>query len=376
MNYFYVIIFIYLSIIILFVLFHIGISIYGKISKFFSLKKKKKYKRLISNSLFDLKEVKYVSEEDINFLKKKLKRIHNLYIFEDVLSDFFSKNPTLVLEYCKNVSGVFHYLSGIYREKSSLQKAYFTHVLSLFPDIIQDDDNSIHYAMMHFVFDSSIHCRENAMLFFYHKGSYKQVVNSLKKINHRDLYYSPKLMSDDLLEFRGDKLKLTSLLLADYDDFSYPFQIAIINFIRLSDGDRRKEIFHKLLSHKYHKEVELAMIRYFATHYFVDIIELFLKILNDHDTYNFEYRLVTAFSLGNYDSPVVHQALIKCLTDENFYVRKNAAVSLSQMSLTNEEVKQIMGLKDSYAKEMFTYIWPSLEEESTGVKKKGVEVPC
>lgn len=320
-------------------------------------KKKIKYRQIIETEIKRLTNTKWASNEHIIFLENNLRKTENLLIFELLLTDLNKEKNNKIEEYCNSISRAFQNLAIYYKEKDSTQKAYFTHVLSLFPALMQNDDNSIQYAMMHYVFDPSIYCRENAMLFFYHKGIEKHVVNSLKKISHRNLYYNTKLLTDDLLLFSGNHQNLSTLLLSEFDEFNVNFQIGIINYLRLKDNNKKEILYQKLISRKYHKEVELAIIRYFAKHTYKDILEYLLEIMKDKNNYNDEYRLVTAFTLASYDQKETRYILIESLMDKNWYVRKNSALSLARMKLTKAEMKKIELLEDPYAKDMIKYIF-------------------
>lgn len=324
---------------------------------FLSNKQKKLiYKDVIQKELERIRNKKHVSQKHLIFLQQELKTAEHLLVFEDVLVKLQKKSFANVQEYCIQIANAFQHLTKIYKEKSSIEKAYFTHVLSVFPEIIQGDDRSIHYAMMHFVFDQSVYTRENAMLFFFHKGSVTQVVNSLKKISNRGLYYSPKLLADDLLQFTGDKHQLSKQLLLEFSNFSISFQVAIIHYLKFSGEDWCEVIYQKFMSHQYDMEVELAMIRYFSNFKYSPILSEFIRIMRDVSL-SFEYRVVTAYALAIYNRREVREVLIECLADENWYVRRNCAVSLSKMSLLADDLKKMMSLKDTYAKEMVEYIW-------------------
>ena len=317
------------------------------------------YKNAILEEMRHLKKGKPSSTEHIIYLQKELKKVRNLLIFEDVLSQLEREDCPLLEEYCISISIAFQYLADYFRTKKSLDKAHFTYVLSLFPKILQNDDDTISYAMMHFVLDKSIYCRQYAMLFFYRRGSEKLVVNSLKKISKRNLYYSPRLLVDDLLLFNGNHKTLVALLLQQFDLFSPNFQVAIINYARFSKENRVEEIYQKFHSKKYDKEVDLTIIRYFACYCYEPMGEKLLQILYNKDDYNYEYRLVAAYALASYDTKKARLALIDCLSDYNWYVRKNAAISLSRMTLELDEIRIMNAITDPYANQMLDYVWQS-----------------
>lgn len=360
---------IYLGITLIFIIWNLEMYSKEKWIGKFNKKKNQQLKTQIKNEIAKLSKKKNISEKHLDLLYEKLKKMSNLLLFEDILTELNRKNASLIKKYCEEISKVFQKLTNIYREKDSTDKAYFTHVLSKFPELMQSDDNSINYAMMHFVFDKSIYCRVNAMRFFYHKGNISQIVNSLKKISKRNLYYSPKLLSDNMLEFSGKPTDLLNALLVEFDSFTTNFQMAIINYIRFQKEDRREDLYLKLKSQKYDKEVELSILRYFGTYKYLPAKNLMLEMITNKNTYNYEYRLVSAYALGIYDDKEVRNILMEGLKDLNWFVRKNSAISLSRMKLSKDEQRKIYNLNDKYAKEMMDYIW-NTKEMKEGTKNE------
>lgn len=363
----------YFIIITLLILFYLIITLKEKITTKKLQNKKNIYKKRIEKEISQIKKKKIFSNEHIEFLQKELTNINNLLLFEEILTTLAKKNNKDITDYCIKVSSAFSFLTQYYRTKNSMEKAYFTYVLSLFPMLMHNNDK-VDYAMMQFVFDRSIYCRENAMLFFYHKGSSEHVVNSLKKIDKRNLYYSPKLLADDLLKFKGNHEELSSLLLEEFNNFSIRFQIAIIHYIRLNKIDRKEKLYQKLISKKYDKEVNLAIIRYFARYKYNKVLKELLNFMKEKENYDLEYRIVTAFALATYDTKEVRKVLIDSLSDSNWYVRKNAAHSLSKMNITIEEIKNALMKEDLFAQEMLQNIWEEkLFKENENQNKKGLD---
>lgn len=375
MEYIQFVIYVYLFIILFFISFYVSIFIKEKIMYQKYHQKKRVYKEIITKEINNMTKKQIFSDNHICFLQKELININHLLLFEEILIDLEKKNKKEVMNYCMKISSAFSFLIRSYRRKSSMEKAYFTYVLSMFPMLMHHNDNLVDYAMMSFVFDPSIYCRENAMLFFFHKGSSRQVIYSLKKINKRNLYYSPKLLADDLLQFSGNHEELASLLLEEFNDFSIRFQIAILHYIRLKGIDRKEDLYQKLLSKKYDKEVELAIIRYFARYKYDKVLKELLHFMHNKNAYDFEYRIVTAFALATYDTKEVRKILIHSLADCNWYVRKNAANSLVKMNVSIEELKQSLTTEDTYAREMLQSIWEEkLFSEDTSKTKKGTDL--
>ena len=76
---------------------------------------------------------------------------------------------------------------------------------------------------------------------------------------------------------------------------------------------------------------------------------------------------MAAFALGSYDNNKTREALIDSLSDRNYHVRKNVAISLSRMGLTKENIEKIQKIQDPYARDMLKYVW-----QQAGKKKSEI----
>ena len=207
------------------------------------------------------------------------------------------------------------------------------------------------------------------MLYLYKRGSTKLVVNALKLFSNLHLYYNKKLLSNDLLKFTGSKKQLMMQLLENFNGFSTNIQTAIINFSRYTNCDFCKIFYNMLISEKYDKEVNLSLIRYFGKNVYPKVLPYLLNLLENKDSNNTEYRIVITGVLEKYDKKIVRDILIKCTCDLNWYVRKNAANSLSKMKLSNEDKNKIKALEDRYGKEMINYSFLQKNNKRKGKKK-------
>ena len=88
------------------------------------------------------------------------------------------------------------------------------------------------------------------------------------------------------------------------------------------------------------------------------------EYIKKEDTNYWEYAAVSAFALKNYQEKEVKNILIEALSHPNWYVRKNAAISLAEMKLTKNDVQKIMDKKDKYANEILSY---ELKKQKKGV---------
>jgi len=349
------IIYIYIYIIITLILFDLGYTMNEKIKVRRGKKKLEKYKAMISEEIARMQNEKERKEEHRRKLFFQLRRINNLLIYQEAIKELKKEEKYKVDEYLALYSPLFQAFSHLYRKKDSIYKAFFASFLAKYYPFYLKKNTSIDDAIMKYVEDKSIYCRENAMLYFYERGSSRLVVNALKKMDEKEKYYNHKLLSNDLLKFKGNKKQLAKQLFQEFSNFSLSFQVSMINYFRFSNIDLKEPLFEMLKKGEYDKEINLAIIRYFGKETYDQVLPYLLEILEGDDRLDIEYKIIICQILGSYENSRVKNALIKCITDNNWYVRKNAAKTLSKMNLTNREKEKLEHIEDRYGKEMLEY---------------------
>lgn len=362
-----IILYIYLFIIIMLILFNIAYALREKVLVKTNKIKYDKYYEKIKQLEID-GEIKY-DLLHLKFLKKELKKINNLLIYYNVINDIKEENHTFCTNYLLTYNEIFIYIIKTYQKKESIQKAYIAYFISQIYPFEKIKSDIIDEAMLEYIKDKSIYARENAMLYFYKRGSAQLIITALKIISAHNFYYNKKLLSNDMLKITGSKKQLIMGLLDNFNDFSLDIQIAIINYSRYTSQDLCQIYYEMLISKKYDPEIELALIRYFGKHPYPKVLPYLLNMLEDKTLDNDNYRIVITQILQNYDEKIVRDILIDCISDANWYVRKNATNALAKMKLTRKDINRINEINDRYGKEMVSY---SLEKNI----EKGQDKVC
>lgn len=352
------IIYVYIYIIITLIVFDLFYTTNEKIQIKRGKKKLEKFKKSINEQLVKIKQNAKVDENHKKMLLRKLKNVNNLLIYQEVIRQLKIEQEELVDKYLVVYTSIFQVFSQSYRNKDSIYKAFFASFLSKFYPFHLNTNSIIDEEIIKYVKDKSVYCRENAMLYLYKRGSAKLVVNALKAMDGQELYYHKKLLSNDLLKFQGNQNELAKLLFEAFDQFSIDFQVSIVNYLRFSNMNFNDDFYEMLMSHSYDKEVELAIIRYFGKKIYMPVLSYLLSILRD-DQIDVEYKIIVCQVIGAYHKDQVKEALIDCISHENWYVRKNATKSLSKMHLTNEDKNKIKNISDRYGKQMVNYTFKS-----------------
>ena len=177
----------------------------------------------------------------------------------------------------------------------------------------------------------------------------KYIVKTFLKMNYENCNHHYKLLSDGLLNFKGDKKELSYMFLDNYNKFNNNFRLAIINYFIRIDIDLSKEMY-KILLEETNKEVKISLLRYFGKHKYDKVKDKLIEFLND----DYEYAIVSIQSLQNYDGLDVVESLKKSLTSSNWYVRNRAAQGLINR-LSKDEINKLLKIDDKYAIDALNY---------------------
>ncbi len=355
------IIYLYLFVSFCIILFNIGCIIIRKKEAKALEKRSLNYKKLIQDHI----EEKNIDSLHKEYLQKKLKKVNHLTAFHHAVT-MLLKEDYEVRAYLKRYEEVFIYLIQIYMTKESVYQAYFAYLMSVYRICDEKEKNFITANLLEMTKDPSLYTRENAMKALISFGNAENVVNAIKGIERLGYTYNKKMLTDDLLEFKGDHEELIKLLLENLENFDILKQVGIINYITFKSGnDKIKTKFYQLLiKEETAKDIKLAIIRFFGKFQEEKVKELLKEYIKKEDTNYWEYAAVSAFALKNYQEKEVKNILIEALSHPNWYVRKNAAISLAKMKLTKNDVQKIMDKKDKYANEILSY---ELKKQKKGV---------
>lgn len=349
------IIYVYIYIIISLIVFDLFYTMNEKVREKRGKKKLEKYKNAILKEIAKNNIENIVDENHRKKLLWHLRRINNLLIYQEAIKSLKKECPYKIDSYLVRYTSVFQVFSQMYRHKDSIYKAFFASFLSKYYPFHLNKSTQIDAAIMEYVGDKSIYCRENAMLYFYERGSSQLVISALKKIDEEHLYYNQKLLSNDLLKFHGNKKRLARQLFKEFSHFSSQFQVSIINYLRFANLDLKSELYAMLTSGEYDKEVNLAIIRYFGKEVYDEVLPFLLQILESDSSTDIEYKIIVCQIAPAYEKSAMKDALISSISDDNWYVRKNATKALSNMHLTNREKQKILLIEDRYGKQMVEY---------------------
>ncbi len=288
---------------------------------------------------------------------KKIKRLGGLIALTGAIEKvrkMYTEQEVNV--FCEKLIPEFSNLCETQMKKSILFRVYFIYSMGIvFKGVGKVSDKIIDFLLVN-LRANSIYCRQNVLATIYSFGEVEQVVRALRILNRNHDKYSSRLLGDGLVEFNGDKKLLAEKLLEHYDEFKPYLKLAVLNFIRFTQGGHNDMMLDILKSQQANTEMLIASIRYFGK--YKDerarpIIEKYL--IDEENERSFEISAVCATALANYPEGNTFELLKKCLSSSDWYIRLNASISLERLGFDYNEMSDILTGDDRYAREIAFY---------------------
>ena len=351
-----ILIYIYVTICILFIIYNISYVCKQKTSKIIRERKTAYWRKQLQIQFDLLEETKQIETNHISFITRRLTSINNLIAFIDALSDYH--NHTLFSLYLNQIYLAQQQLAYKYLKKSDMEKSYFAYTLSIYASKLQTEYPPLLTILIEYLDSSSVYCRENTLKALFTIGNIHAVETAFQYLNDSNIHHNTKLLSDGLITFQGDKQALAKQLWKHINDWNEELMISIVKFISLFSGDYTEEFFPYVNSSSTHLELKLEMLRYYRRYYYEPIQELLHSFLTN-DT-NTTLSIVSASVLCKYPSKETIDVLKKACSHSNWYIRYNAANSLISLIHSVDDVLDILQGSDTFAKDIVRYM---LEQE-------------
>lgn len=291
-----------------------------------------------------------LDQKHIDKLRNKLKSVNKLIAFEKTLEKLSTNEKFPV--YLNQLEGVMKSLVVDYQSKSQMEQAYLARFIASHAAQGKWHDPFIYKTLVSYLDDATIYLRENVLHATYQQPDSKWIIQVFKYLSEKQLFHHSKLIQDGLLSYPYNKELLAKELWDHWQEYDESILLGLIGFITFTSG-RYKDTFRELLQKdQLHLEVKIRLIRYFKRHVNPKVEPLLLSYLKDEQ---YEVRTVAVQTLSSYRSDEVILALKQALTDSNFYVRKNASISLLDLGISENELSDILTGQDRYAKDMLLY---------------------
>ena len=296
-----------------------------------------------------------VSDEHKKYLCMKLKYTPNLTAFDKTMENLYAENPEKALRYLSEIYSVFIYLTMEYFDRDTIKSAYFPYIVGKYNILKLKDSNVISEIMFKLLRSDNVYCRENALGAIYSAGKSELAVRALKIIDSNGSFHHPKLVCDGLLSFEGNREELCEKLWSCFNEYSEKMQVNILNFFRFAGIRCDEEMCAVLNDEDKNQELRFAAIRYFEKFPCEKVRDALQNFAENKAQRIWEYQAIASSALKSYPGDKTTEILKKNLSDSNWYVRLNSAISCEKLGFTYSDLIQVFDGDDRYAREMLRY---------------------
>ena len=318
-------------------------------------RKKKKCKEAISIQLERCREHQAISPQIQEDLAKWLKRQYNLMAFHWAITQMQKEEPELTQQYLCQCRSLFLGLGTACRSQNDLHKAYFAYLMWQYKIEKDQAHSALAELLIEFATSQNIYCRENALQALYSFGQAENVATAILRLSNAGIRHHEKLLVDGLAGFNGDHTQLIQELWKRYPELDVPYQIAFVGYVRLVSGSCKADFAKLLQDPLTDQEVKLSLLRYFRKYPYQPVYRQLLEYLWHYRNYAWEYAAIAALALQSYPGKETVEALKFALSSNNWYIRQNAAESLTALGVSYLDVVDIYNGDDRFAREMLDF---------------------
>ena len=311
----------------------------------------------------DLEEGGEVSQEHLQMLTRRCGNIMNFAALDEELTGLRQEHGQAVEQYARQLRPVFVSLVPVVRRKDDIQQTHYAYRVEKYR-VVQDDPIPVIVEfMLELVQSPNLYCRQNALNVLYTTGDVDAVMNAVWLLSDGRHFNHEKLLTDGLLSFRGDREELINRLLKKRKAYSPAIQLVVLNFVRFGSGNHQEAFFEILQDPKEDDEFRFSAIRYFGRYPYEPAEPVIREFAAQPEKQRWEYASIAASALASYPGQETISVLKKCLTNPNWYIRYNAAVSLERFDLTYSELSDVLSGNDRFAREVLQYRLKARQQE-------------
>lgn len=349
-------VYIYLAVCVSMILFNIGTIIVAKKRYKYNAKKRDQYESIIRRELTDIRDGKQPDKRHIKYMKRNLYLQEHLLVFVQVMTELFKEFPDEMPTYLDALSPAMLALTERYdRHSDPITYAFFLYSLRVFQQMSGKTPPEVEDILLGALREDSTYCRENALKAIYSSGETELVIRALDVLNSENINHNKKLLTDGLLTFKGDKNELNERLWERFESFDVGMQVVILDYIRFCAKSNDEKILSILKDEKRSPELRFSCIRYFGKYPSDEAYPILIEMVENPDELRWEYPAISCTALASYPGEKTVATLKKALRVSNWYVRYNAAESLSRLGLGYVDLIDVIDGNDRYAREILQF---------------------
>lgn len=297
-----------------------------------------------------------VPEAHVKLLERRLKKTEELEAYYKAL---FGENGHMEKDwmewYCVSCRGVFAKIAVAYQKKNAMERAFFAYFTSVCGQYGEIENKRMPELLLSFLEDSTVYCREHVLQALYASGNISALEQAFQYISENGWYHHSRLIADGLQHFRGDKEELVRKLWARRKNWEEVIVVGIVQFAS-NVSDAFQEMFcEAFAANDVTMEIKFALMRYFRHYPYIRAKKYLMEVMENEHIPD-EYLIVASSVLDAYPGEETKVILKKALHHSNWYVRRNAALSLEKLGITKEDQDEIWQSNDRYACEMLEYV--------------------
>lgn len=293
-----------------------------------------------------------VSDRHLQLMERRLRRVEWLMAYHEAVLKMLESAAPYIQQYLDAGLTIFQALALEYGKAPAMERAFFAHVISVYHPARDRGCGQLPQLLMDYFDGSTVFCRENLLRAFYAMGQPVPIEQAFARISDQGWYHHPRLLSDGLASFPGDKEALAWRLWRRCGGWSEPFQVAVVQFAT-GVSDAFSGEFLAALRNTSLLETRFALVRYFQRRRYPAALPALLELLEQDDGSGL--AIAAASALVNYPGWETRRGLLAAMHSCNWYVRRNAALSLVKLGITTLEIERLEASGDRYAIEMLQY---------------------
>ncbi len=276
--------------------------------------------------------------------KKKLIRI----LPRDLAEQYFK-------EYIRQTARTIVSLTSTYRKRDDIIHAFYIFTLKKYGYLRHYYTSELIANLLDLLERGDATSAEGVLLALYQIGDPGVVLNALRLVDKTDRFLHPKIISDGLLAFRGNKEEMQCIILDSLLEFSERMQVNLLDYLRFSGDAHCERVLRLLENEETCNEVRFSCIRYFGKHRYAPAYDLLLRLASGEEEKRIEYAIVALSVLRHYPDPRTIEILRRQINHPNWFVRYNATESLEHLGVEYQDLIDIFDGSDRYARDMLQY---------------------
>lgn len=285
-------------------------------------------------------------------LLRKLTSIRHLMSYQDA-QNALADHPGMQ-SYLDSNHDVFQALAAVYRHRPAAERAFFAHLIVCYHPGRGREHDQLAELLLDFLDDSTVYCRQNVLLALCALGNGGAVEQALRRFQREGWYHNPRLLSDGLMTFFGNREALAHRLWSQALRQEELFQVAVVQFATQLSGNFARPFLDALKDGETYLETRFALIRYFQRHPVPEAKSVLLKLALHPDGNG--PAIAACAALAKYPGRDTVEVLEEALHSRSWNIRRNAAAALAELGVTMEDLPRLAQSGDKYATEILQYM--------------------